>query len=495
MAAKLDRRGFLRCGAAAGVALAAGPFQGFVASAAGASGGGGPNARPPLIPVPDSRDGVVRLWLPDGFSYRSFHDNSAGATLSDGTTLPGRHDGMSAFGAHGGAVVLVRNHEVNGPGDAFAANAPLYDAKARGGTTTTWVDLRGNVHAAFASLVGTQMNCAGGPMPWGAWVTCEETVNGPDVFDDFTRGDDPPTTYEQNAELTKPHGFIFEVPAYSTASAQPITMAGRFAHEAVAFDHSTGFLYMTEDDFGFPSGFYKYIPPVHPRRAGRIEDGGSLWMLSITGKPNVDLSARLPVGIRLPVTWVPIEDPAPSFPMSAGKPTVVNDAAIHYVAEQGWAQGAAYFSRLEGATFDRGTVYFCSTQGGGDPESPDVSTPRSSGYGKGFGQIWAFRPHSQVLELIYQSPGRDVLDFPDNVTVSKRGSIVLCEDSTDFNYLRLLSPHGDLRDFAVNQIANRTNEEFAGATFSPGGDTLYVNIQASQGLSMAIWGPWHKIGV
>jgi secreted PhoX family phosphatase len=88
-----------------------------------------------------------------------------------------------------------------------------------------------------------------------------------------------------------------------------------------------------------------------------------------------------------------------------------------------------------------------------------------------------------------------VLDFPDNVTVSKRGSIVLCEDSTDFNYLRLLSPRGDLRDFAVNQIANRTNEEFAGATFSPGGDTLYVNIQASQGLSMAIWGPWHKIGV
>jgi secreted PhoX family phosphatase len=72
---------------------------------------------------------------------------------------------------------------------------------------------------------------------------------------------------------------------------------------------------------------------------------------------------------------------------------------------------------------------------------------------------------------------------------------VLCEDSSDFNYLRLLSKQGELRDFAVNQITGRTNEEFAGATFSPDGETLFVNIQASQGLSIAIWGPWASIGV
>ena len=105
--------------------------------------------------------------------------------------------------------------------------------------------------------------------------------------------------------------------------------------------------------------------------------------------------------------------------MANGKPTVKNDDAIIAVDKQGWAQGSAYFGRNEGATYDNGTIYFCSTQGGGDPESPDVSTPRTAGYGKGFGQVWAFHTWSQELELVYQSPGRQVLDFPDNVTVSK----------------------------------------------------------------------------
>ena len=46
---------------------------------------------------PDLRDGAVRLHLPEGFSYRSFHDTESPVTLDDGTVLPGRHDGMAAF--------------------------------------------------------------------------------------------------------------------------------------------------------------------------------------------------------------------------------------------------------------------------------------------------------------------------------------------------------------------------------------------------------------
>jgi secreted PhoX family phosphatase len=39
------------------------------------------------------------------------------------------------------------------------------------------------------------------------------------------------------------------------------------------------------------------------------------------------------------------------------------------------------------------------------------------------------------------------------------------------------------------------NDEFAGSTFSHDGRTLFVNIQSSSGLSIAIWGPWGRIGV
>jgi secreted PhoX family phosphatase len=33
--------------------------------------------------------------------------------------------------------------------------------------------------------------------------------------------------------------------------------------------------------------------------------------------------------------------------------------------------------------------------------------------------------------------------------------------------------------------------ELAGATFSPDGETLFVNIQ-TPGITFAIWGPWRK---
>ncbi len=71
-----------------------------------------------LVAIPDERDGVVRLHLPEGFRYRSFHDTESPVTLTDGTRLPGRHDGMGAFEGPGKTVILVRNHEVTsgGPG-------------------------------------------------------------------------------------------------------------------------------------------------------------------------------------------------------------------------------------------------------------------------------------------------------------------------------------------------------------------------------------------
>lgn len=103
-----------------------------------------------------------------------------------------------------------------------------------------------------------------------------------------------------------------------------------------------------------------------------------------------------------------------------------------------------------------------------------------------------YKAGSNRLTLAYESPGSSTLDLPDNVVASKRGSLVLCEDGSGDNFLRGLTPGGQLFDFARNADPTQSGQEFAGATFSHDGSTLFVNIQSSSGYSIAIWGPWHK---
>lgn len=497
---QVDRRTVLKAGA---VAALAGPFAGFFAREANAAP---PPWQPALVDVPDLRDGVVRLQLPRGFFYRSFQP--AGTPLGDGVVTPGRHDGMAAFPGPNGASRLVRNHEILGAGTAFATSPTPYDSAALGGTVNTLASGDGIVLDSYASLTGTQGNCAGGPMPWGSWVTCEETVNGPDVFDDFNRGSLPPTTYVTNVKLQKPHGYVFEVPAGGVSSGEPVRATGRFSHEAIAYSPGEDVFYLTEDDFAFPSGFYRYVPPRRPGPTRRLRDGGRLYALAVRRRPEARLEAATDIGERFPVKWVEIENPDPTFPMdnsgTTPVPTVTNDEAIHAVAEQGWVQGSAYFARLEGATYDRDIVYFTSTQGGGARAPWERGDPglTVTGFGGGFGQIWAYHTRSQMLELVYVSPGPDVLDFPDNIT-TRAGVLVICEDSTNGNWLRGLTPNGVLFDIARNVIPKPGpggaidigGDEFAGSTFSPDGRTLFINIQASSGMSIAIFGNWTAMGI
>ena len=118
----INRRAVLRGTALAAAAMAGGPFQGFTAWAEPQERRGRPIGYGTLGQVADLRDGQVRLSLPEGFQYRSF--DVTGGTLGDGTTIPGRHDGMAAFRVRGGRTLLVRNHEVNGPVGASAIPAP-----------------------------------------------------------------------------------------------------------------------------------------------------------------------------------------------------------------------------------------------------------------------------------------------------------------------------------------------------------------------------------
>ena len=117
--------------------------------------------------------------------------------MSDGLRVPFAHDGMAAFDRDDGRIILVCNHELN-PGDfeksaftpAFesvpeAVRNRVYDAgKGRtpgaGGTTTTVYNPKtGETEKQCLSLAGTELNCAGGPTPWGSWLSCEECFESP----------------------------------------------------------------------------------------------------------------------------------------------------------------------------------------------------------------------------------------------------------------------------------------------------------------------------
>jgi secreted PhoX family phosphatase len=121
------------------------------------------------------------------------------------------------------------------------------------------------------------------------------------------------------------------------------------------------------------------------------------------------------------------------------------------------------------------------------------------------GQIWAYTPHHETLELLFESPSSSVLDCPDNLCVSPRGGLVLCEDGDRVpQKLQILTRAGQLTEFAAMNVqlnGERNNlrgdfrsSEWAGATFSPDGKWLFVNNQVP-GITFAITGDWQMLGI
>ena len=448
----LDRRSFLKAGVgAAGAFALAGPFQGLVAHAASAL----PAARPtlgPLVDIPDLADDVIRLALPRGYVYRSFAPT--GFPMTDGVLTPGRHDGMATFLGPRGLTRLVRNHEQQFSGAPIGDLAKSYDPVTQGGTTTLEVDPRTReLLGSWVSLSGSSFNCAGGPTPWGTWMSVEETVNGPDVGPDFA-GAGP--------DFTQRHGYLYEVDARwgpgEYPKIEPIRNVGRMPHEAAVVDRATGDVYLTEDQFMFPAGVYRYRPPGNAQQQRRIVDGGVLEMLRVRGATEpTQLGGVLPVGSVFPVDWVRIDEP--DFD-GGGAP---NDAAIRTVSLQGLAQNAAMFARPEGLWYASGDVFFSCTRGG----ATQIAINPPNEYANGHGQIWRLDPRHGTLTLIYQSPGADVLDMPDNITMTNRGTIVICEDSTDgSNFLRLLDrerhPHDVRAEPDQRRRVRRRHRQSAG---------------------------------
>jgi secreted PhoX family phosphatase len=422
-----------------------------------------------LMPTPAKNTGETYLALPNGFEYNVF--GKKGDKLSDENKTPPAHDGMASFD-FGNEIRLIRNHEVtNGrtPIEGSAIGAKPYDEMAGGGTTTLVIDPRTNeVIRDFVSLSGTLINCAGGRTPWGSWISCEEGTLGKTVI----------TTQDgrKYGGFTKPHGYCFEVSAAANSVIEPVPLKamGRFVHEAVVVDKKSGVVYLTEDNR--PAGFYRFLP----NKKKRLAAGGKLQVLKVKGVDNFDARNPPTDKTSFMAEWVTIDNPDPEEA----------DTKSRAVIEQGMAKGAATFSRLEGCDIDKwGRVYFVSTDGG------ELKA----------GQIWAYEPINLAegrLRLLFETPSYELLDMPDNVCLQPNSKLLyVCEDG-DYkglgrpidNFIKILTPSGQIAEFAKNITPELSNGEFAGTCFSKDGKTLFVNIQ-NVGATFAIWGDWEKFRV
>ncbi len=425
------------------------------------------------------------LNLPRDFSYKVIA--RTGDLMSDGLRMPSAPDGMAAFPLPDDAskCILIRNHELASVGEetsAFAGQAKLakqtkgtaYDfykgLPVNGGTTSLVYSHRSQqIERSHLSLVGSARNCSGGATPWGSWLTCEETLVG------------------KQHGYGREHGYIFEVPssAKGLVEAIPLKDMGRFMHEAAAVDSTTGIVYLSEDDA--KGLFYRFIPNT----PGELVQGGRLQALTIRGWPGANTRnwpedagkpGVQPVAMRqrFDCEWIDLEDvTAPQGDLNL----------------RGHAQGAAIFARGEGLAFalreDKTREILIAATGGGPLQ---------------IGQVWRYQPSPYegtareteqpgVLELLYETHNRAILESCDNLAVAPWGDLIICEDSYSdlpdtVNYLRGLTPDGKIYTLAMN--AHPDKGEFCGACFSPDGTTLFVNIQRP-GMTLAITGPWSRL--
>jgi len=389
---------------------------------------------------------------------------------------------MAVFSGRRGRYTLIQNHEI-GAGAQFGVphvEGTVYDpgATSAGGCTEITTDRAGTNHGEFVALSGTLDNCAGGPTPWGTWLTCEET--------DERAGD----TWEEDGRsgvLEKDHGYVFEVWADGHADPRPIKCLGRYAHEALAIDSSRTQVYLSEDS-SKPNGlFYRWTAPRGVRLGpnvltGLAADAGTLAAMQIVMDdgsvlPDVAYLTSAQLNRPFPVRWIEVPD---------------RDARTTPVREQFDDAQVTRGRKFEGVWGTDAGVYVVNSYAWEDGDLPADAVPHD-------GMVWFYDYAAETIQLVTYFPhqaasedgspakyGDIQFDGPDNVTVTPWGSLVLAEDGEGASHVLGSFPGGPTYAIARNQL---NDSEFCGPVFSADGQVLFVNMQ-DPGLTLAITGPW-----
>jgi secreted PhoX family phosphatase len=216
------------------------------------------------------------VQLPDGFTSRVI----ARSRQQVGSTGYNWHDAPD-----GGACFVA------GTGWVYVSNSEI---SSTGGASAVRFNADGSIASAYRILSNTNRNCAGGAMPWGTWLSCEETNLG----------------------------YVYETyPLGGTAAVRQPAM-GRFAHEAAAADPVRQVIYLTEDETN--GCFYRFRP--------------TSWGNLTAGVLEVLVAGTATSG---PVTWARVADPD-------GSPTLTRNQV----------SGAKRFNGGEGCYYADGVCWF-----------------------------------------------------------------------------------------------------------------------------------------